>query len=992
MTNTNNLCFSYAPVLDEFFDDRKSTQQTKPGTFEIPTKFYKKFHDRNPVHILHGWEDLPFGGRMARSKQTFPYVKSFDIHVKICRADVERVKRLMNLIFGFEDNFCFMSPDYFPFLLRSAEYWKFMNWVVSQEILHSGQPVVEWKKFIQFVKWKVLQSKTPRPSGPINFPGFCHKTPERLTKFWLRMAPWLREPWYSGLNSKMEGTRFQHFITSRNMPAASRQERMRSLDEHFQVLTTPGPDRAPRKKWLYEAAYYYARSIAKDREKLTGAHLSVTQSASFETPIKEGGRGMEIASRFRNWLMEIPSETVNRMTWFGRPYWLIAGIPRWRTMCHTVLSPEGEPGYLGDVEELDFTPGKFRWVTPLTCLDGDTGYQLYQWAIEEAIQRGYFAGTPYRSEDTLRITDQLPRIKATAIGEPGNKSRVVTVGEGWLTIFLQPLSHALIGVLSRDPDARAGLGRAWQGFEFAKQWGFKPLPAPGPEERYILSSDLKTATDFCPHGYSKALLQGFTTGLGMNNHLVNLWIDLLTAPRAYVRGTEITKTQRGILMGDPGAKLVLSLFNKVAELEAQLCWIHHQRKLSSSTLVKMITGQQHRMPKWRCFAFAGDDHVAIGPEFYLSRITRAHIRNGMCVSETTNFVSKIGGIYCEELILIRPESAWEYWGSRKPIFTVPYESQPHVDAIKLRLLSVCRKEHEGKDETNPAIGMAATLRKMVAWFLDGWEATHPLFAARFRQRMRGLIPLNPVLACIPRTLGGIDAPGFDYTHDELIEAWNKIPKKHRQLITLIMRRDVNTDHGLRRILSQLGNESSIRGVNPECFDEDLRRTLSSEYAQPMKIDDFAEKFNMTLDEWKHLRFHERLKKIENETGYITIGNAINIVKRPYIFRDILFPEIVSQFEAENNLPVDHKRAYKKLHWNHRFKRLEEKLDAYLKEVEEAKVQFDSVTEEEISRAGEEITKLVGERDPPDFARDVTFIPRSVVETKELCTLRLPTLW
>lgn len=989
---TENLNFTYQPVFDDYLDDSKSTQSPVPGTFKIPGDWYRKFFKRNPMHIHHGWNELSYKARYERSKTTFPYVSAKDIHDKICRADSERIKRLMNLILGFEDNFIFASPDSFPIILRSAEYWRFMNWAVTQEVLHSGLPVAEWKKFVQFLKWKAFQSKTERPKGPCNFPGFSRKHPERLSVFWKRLTPWLIPIWYQGITTKHEGTRFCHFTTSRNMPAASKTERQKSLNEHFAILTNPGPDSESRKKWLFAAAQHYARSLKRDREKISGAHVSLTSSASFETPIKDGGRRMEIASRFRIWLMEIPTEQVNRMTWFGRPYWLLAGIPRWRTMCHTVLSAEGEPGFLtDDVEECDFTPGKFTWSTPLHCLDGDTGYQLFQWSIEEGIRLGYFEGSPYRSENTLRLTGKLPKVKATAIGEPGNKSRVVTVGEGWLTIFLQPLSHALIGILSRDPDARAGLGRAWQGFEYAKRWGWMSRPIPKEEERLILTSDLKTATDYCPHGYAKALLKGFIEGLDLRSEMTTLWVELLTSSREYIRNGVGTPTKRGILMGDPGTKLVLSLFNKVAEMEAQLHYIHKRRKLSNSTLVKLLN-QTFRPPPFRCFAFAGDDHVAIGPIEYLQRITLSHIRNGMCVSTTTNYISAIAGIYCEEMILIRPERSWEYWGMKKPLGQVSYHDQPHVDAIKLRLLSVCRKEHEGKDETNPAIGMAATLRKMVAWFLEGWEETHSLFAGRFRQRMRGLIPLNPILACIPRTLGGIDAPGFDYTQEELAEAWNKIDLKHKQLITLVMRRDVNTDHGLRRILSQPGNNSSIRGVNPECFDEEIRRILSSDFCEPKKIDDFAETFNMSLDEWKQLRFHERLKKIEEKTDYITVSSAINLVRRPFLFRDLLFPEIVGQFETEQDLERDHRRAYKKMLWPKRYQRMQEKLDSYLSEVDEAKEQFDSVTTEEIAEAGKQIIKLVGERDPPDYSRDVTFIPKKVVITKSLCTLQLPQFW
>nr|CAK8177710.1 RNA-dependent RNA polymerase [Narnavirus sp.] len=978
---------SFTPILDR----RTSAQRPRDGAIKVPHGWYREFLGTNPASILNGWGGLGLQGRAKRAKRYFDYGLKADVIDKICRSDQYIVKRILNLVLAFEDNLLFADPEWFPVIYRSRPYLRFMRWVISTEIHRPGQAVAEWKDFVKIVKWKAVQSSTEEPDLPKGFIGISRKPQSirtlKIGSFWSYLAPWLVPIWNDGLSTKFECTRLAHFVTSRNMPAAGIKSREQALEDHFDLLTSEGPDKPDRREWLFNAAKYFGSKLRDFRDSsLKGAHLSVTNSASYSTAIKDGGRGTEVAYSFRKWASEIQQEDTERITWFGQRYWTLKGVARWRTMCRPSLAEEGLPGDSAYMADVDFTPGKFRYEDPIYCLNQYTGYQLLQWSIEEGIRTGALVGSVYRSAEGIR-PGRYPKIRASAIGEPGNKSRVVTIGEGWLTVLLQPYAHALIDILRGDPDAKAGLSRSWQGFEFVKRWASRDV-LPASDERFILSSDLKTATDYCPHGYAKALLKGFITGLGFNTPFTELWADLVTSPRLYWKDGREYQTKRGVLMGDPGSKVVLSLFNRVAEYEANVRFNFGPAvRMTGKFLSRQLTHRGIVPNRFRLFAYAGDDHISIGPKRYLEEITRSHTRNGMMVSKSSNFISKIAGFYCEEVLFIRTPQVWEYWGSRIPLYKQPYEENPHVDALKLRLLSLAQKEHEGKNETNPAIGMSSTLRGMAAWFSEGWESTRGILSMRFRQKMRGLIPRNPVLAALPKELGGVECPVFDIPDIELLDAWDRIPELHQKLITLVYKQSQETDQAFRRMLSQVSSMSAIRGVNPDSIEESIREILSSELCEARKLDEFKTLLGFEDLAWDQLRFRDKISIIGRNTEYISVSNAIQAVMRPYIFRDILFPE-ESLKHGINPLRT---RAYAKLHWDRRFNRLYQAVEDLISKSDKARGQLNAITDQDVSEVRDTAVQALIEQKQPDILRDVVFIPRRVVFTDTLCTLQTPDL-
>nr|CAK8177716.1 RNA-dependent RNA polymerase [Narnavirus sp.] len=981
------------PGLVPFIETRTSAQSPSPGTLKVDNEWYRSYLRRSPLAVVHGWEAIPRGARKERAQCAFPFDLSEDVLCKIANLDLAGIKRLVNLVLAFEDIFLFADPEYFPVLVMGSALPRFMRWAISTDVYHPGEATRQWKKFTVVVKWKASVSRTPAPEKPNAFPGLPRDTPEipsNLPAFWCRLAPWLAPIWRDGATDKPQCTKLAHFVTSRNLPAGTKRDRAEALETHATVLCgDTGPSEPGRTELLEALARHAGLDIAVSHKvKLDAAHCSLTNSASLECGINNGGRASSVRGKFREWLMHVPSHNEDGLTWFGVRYWLKAGIPRWRTMCRPALAVEGRPGDSAPIEQVDFTPGKYRYEDPLYCLDKYTGYQLLQWSIEEGIAQQVIHGPPsFKEGEEIRLGRREAAIRASAIGEPGGKSRVVTVGEDWLTILLQPLAHALLSILRLDPSARAGLGRAWQGFEYTKSWSTKDAEKPPmPGERFILTSDLTTATDYCPHGYSRALLRGFTKGLGLDSPFTRLWIELLVSPRHYTAPIERYvdhSTLRGVLMGDPGTKLVLSLFNKAAEMEAMLRYTNRTKgRLSCRQLVRHL--DVHGVPnsRYRLFAFAGDDHIAIGPPEYLRAITRAHISNGMKVSESSNFISDRLGFYCEEIIFIGNRDVWKCWGNKTPLFKQPYADNPHVDALKLRLFSLCSKEHEGKNETNPAIGMSQTLRGMIAWFAEGWEAIRVLSTLRFAQKMRRLLPTNIIIRGLNRQLGGCGAPAFGYSADLLNAHWERIPILHRKAIHLVRNGEPTKVHPLRRVLSSVTSMTSLRGIASDSIEEQVRQVLSSELCQAKTVEQLRPDRYTEL-EWSNMRLMDKFQVVEREGKFITIGEAIQVVMRPYVFRDLLFPEE----SIAHGIDPDRKRSYRQLSWPVRLNRLQAALDRTFREHPELEELSGSITEEDLRSTRDQIIESFEQDYLASAPKEIIVIPREVVYTDKLCTLR-----
>lgn len=934
-----------------------------------------------PMVVIVGSRGREAASSLSRRiRKKFPDL-SPDVCDKIAAGGPQGLKRVSNCVEAIKDNLMSSSPELIRKFSTSPEYKKLIHWAYSLSAHRADRVTKEWKRFSQLLKWMALSSETEKPEMPQDFPGFhgSWREPE-LPPFWCRLLPWLGPVTIRGVKTKDEATRLCHLVSSRGFPAGDKVTRKESLVKHAETLHSVHTVTDVRRKILERISYWVGK-LCDDRTELgSNGHLSLTSSASLDSSVKEGGRATEVSVKYRSWAGSTQNEMVLETTWFNKSYWKIPDVPVWQTMCRAkrVHDVTHEAGESDDRVDLDFE--NFTLKDPIFGLDSSTGYQILQWSIEEGLQRGILAGSKFScSENPLRLSGKvLPSIRASTIGEPGAKSRVVTVGEDWLTIFLQPWCHHLIGVIGRHPSCTSGLTRGWQLFEWVKRLSKVSRP---PGEVRFLSSDLTTATDFCVHEYSLAMLEGFHRGIGRSSdRYFSTCAELLCSPRVYESDVEDyfdTTTTRGVLMGDPGAKVVLSLHNLCAEYEALLRYQHNMLDSDDDSFWERIRQSEGPpLVKWRHFVCSGDDHFGQGPASYLSRITRNHELNGMSVSRPQNFLSSRGGFYCEEMLLVVGLSDKEIWGRKVPLRDVPYAEQPHIDAMKVRLLSPCAKEHEGKDEPNPAIGKARQMHGMLAWLGGGWERFTPLFSYRWCFRMKAYLP--PEAYCIlPVVLGGIEAPVYHLTLSEVKLALRDLPAVHQWAIEQVL--DGSASPLLRRAISSLATNARARGISADLIEDQIKETLQiAELVRGLDDSGLRELLGVSDDlEWSNLRFRDKVT-LAKRKGYTTVADAINMIGRPYLFRDMLYPEL----SLRHGIDPYRTAAYEAVPWP---KRIAVFLDNIRGAIAFPQSGFTGMRKETLHR----ISVWAVRNEPLEIPQQVYFLPEKVVVHEELATLRTP---
>jgi len=815
----------------------------------------------------------------------------------LCRLEFDSLKRVSNFVESITDAVIFSTPDIFN---RKPAFRRILKWAYSVGVYRTDTGTRQWKQFGSLLKWHALQSNTPKPENPSDFPGFGHQRTEEFPSFWFEACPWMRSIFMHGAKSKLDLTRVAHFTSSRGLPPGDAETRTGSLQKHRETLESVHDETEDRRALLSELSRLIGRKLKRGSDYQSQAHLSLTTSSSFDSLVKEGGRAKEISESFRIWMETVPLKTREGTTLLGRDSTELCGFPRWMTVgrkdytdfisalphdSEGAIHPCVRAGESRQDTEFDFE--NFKYEDPIYGLDEATGYQLHQWSVETLLELGILTGNKH-DPDSIQISSEvIPLVRRSSIGEPGAKSRVITVGEACVTIFLQPFSHHITGWLRTHPSAQAGLTRAAQGFEYVKGLHLKEHPPVEQLDLMMLSSDLTTATDFCVHSYSQAMLDGFVRGVQEISVYHRLSRELLCSPRRVIDGEETWTTSRGILMGDPGAKAVLTLHNLCAELESFLRYRIDQNISDSELLRRTRHIQEIPAAWWRHFACSGDDHAAIGPMEYLSGITQSHTKNGMSVSFPQNFVSKVGGTYCEEFFFIREYSSKELF-LKKYLWQLRYESHIHVDAIKLRLLSPCSKEHEGKDEPNPGIGKAHQISKVLAWLETPLDLLKKWASWRFSERFSGLLP-GDVSQFLPVSLGGLEAPGWHLSPEQVIEEILDLPPAHLSLIEKLL--SGKTTHMDRRVLSSYASDARARGVEADVIKDYVRQFLANvELTRAINVDEIQSVIEVDPSEFKNWTARQKFREAALH-NFISINDAINLIERPYIFRDLLFPDM-----------------------------------------------------------------------------------------------------
>jgi hypothetical protein len=550
----------------------------------------------------------------------------------------------------------------------------------------------------------------------------------------------------------------------------------------------------------------------------------------------------------------------------------------------------------------------------------------------------------------------------------------------------------VIGALRNHPSARSGLTRGWQLFEWVKRQG--NLDAPPAGDRWYLSSDLTTATDFCLHEYSLAMLEGLHRGLERaSDPYFNLCARLLCSGRVYegdiIKENFDKVTTRGILMGDPGAKIVLTMHNLCAESEAYLRYVSDLTDASDEEFLYHLKTREGFPPsRWRCFSCSGDDHFGQGPRSYLSRITRNHDLNGMSVSWPQNFLSSRGGFYCEEMLLTVGLRDGDIWKRQVPLRDVPYEAQPHIDAMKVRLFSPCAKEHEGKDEPNPAIGKARQMHGMLAWLGGGFESLTPLLSKRWEQRMKAFLPPSLAFRYLPVKLGGIEAPAYHRSKTDIRQHLRLLPDVHLWAIKSVLEGTANSM--VTRCLASFATNARARGISADMIEDQITETLRQADLVG-GVDDLG-LFKMALDRgllfyekgldpvlvWRNLRYKDKAA-IAKQMRLVDIHQAIDLIGRPYLFRDMIFPEV----SRRHGIDPYRSKAYANIPWAARQDKFYENLSWNLPTSDTA------ISCSEKDSLINKIADWCVEGTTLDIPREVYFFPEGVVVHEKLATLRTP---
>jgi len=624
----------------------------------------------------------------------------------------------------------------------------------------------------------------------------------------------------------------------------------------------------------------------------------MSDSASYDSSRRNGGRAGGFGKKFALWANEPAPESKQGVTLFGKPYWLEAGTPRFHTMCRSADKKLMKSAQLIESDnqfEIDVDVFNYKYEDRIFGLDGETGYQMLQFAIEEGIEAGYLQGSPYYDKDNpLRSTGKPHSVRVVPIGEPGLKVRTITVSEDWVTQFLSPFGHDLVSNLALIPAATAGLGASAQLYEWCKRAAYAE-GIDDVEALEFLTSDLTQASEYLEHVVSKRLLKSFCDGAGLTGPYVDLAIVLLATP-CFLEKCEgpITyeymgrTTVRASPMGFPGTKGTLTLTMLVAEEAAFTEWAskRYGRDIAS------IRADPPRLP-WRIFSTAGDDHLASGPREYLELIGIHLVKLGAMLNIDKCYISALGAYFTEEMLL---RTRRNRLCLKRPIWEVPYEGTCHVDALKVRLLSRCSKVTLVQDEKNPALGKSRDFLRKLEWLNHptagptGFQGFADFALARFRYRFNRLIDWGSALTYFPRNLGGLGFPlKRGLGHIELLDMYSLLPSAVQEAIALVVRGDAN--EYVKHALWLYSSNTTFRGMTMRTGAEDQLKAIFTQFVGDTITNEDAlrallEEKGVNVQRWSLLRQRDK-QRLARSVGYVSLSEAIQQFERPTYFKEVL---------------------------------------------------------------------------------------------------------
>jgi len=424
-----------------------------------------------------------------------------------------------------EDNLLFSSPE--AFACKDLHWWVKRFFRFTAGLLAYGGTTTFFrilKQGLLHLENKCLRKKTHEN---VSLPGCWPGSITENGKSVLGHGPsWLLNLYRVGPTNKSDLTRLAHFISTRNFPPPRREDGKVALVKHHKVLTRVQDTITPQRLCIVRSLgrrignRVDKRSVAKavDRPE----HLSSTNRSSFCYSRGDGGRAFEVQVELEKWA-NTPGRPGRIQPVWGPEIDQKGDRPRWKDfIIHPLRVGEEEHEFLDLYQSTIGTQSH-------AGLNRNLGLQLLQCAFEEGVKRGIF------TED-FQLGTELSYVRTSVCGEPGLKSRIYTISEWFITIFLQPLGHLLVTTLETIPQARAGLKAASPAWEWVNDFKYKAdYLNPLLKSLSLLTSDLEAATDYCHHKVCREMLLGYLEGLGLqDNRYLNLAVLTLTSPRMLI--------------------------------------------------------------------------------------------------------------------------------------------------------------------------------------------------------------------------------------------------------------------------------------------------------------------------------------------------------------------------------------------------------------------------------------------------------------------------
>lgn len=878
----NDLGWAPFHTLTEFNFVRKSLFQVKLGTgvswFAKRAK-YKGRHlvdlkldylARHPV-----WSQLPIESRR-----------------RLCTLSKKEMQRAVDVWAAIEDCLFMATPEAFVGSRTDPVVNRFWRWTWTNVLQHGGvlHTVRLFKSMTVGWKHTAIQSVTPHPDiirGSLFFDSAGLPCTSNFKGKWA----WLNQVLTRGIYAKSLGTRFMHLVSTRGLPSPDVPEMQEGLLEHADIICSSATPLPEHRLNLYKKIALRLGRYVKSRRPTNWksvAHLSLSDSASFDSGRKAGGRAAGLGKKYSAWANEIMVENQSKTGYLGYPYEVRAGLKRFQTMARPesdFLQPdsaliESDNQFDIDLDDL----GNYVYEDRIYGLDQYTGLQIFQFSLEEGLKSGCLTGSPYYTGERLVVKD-APQVRMVPLGEPGGKVRVVTVAEDWLTEFLSPFGHEMIAALSLIESARAGLGASAQAYEWAKRLGRRKGIDQCEEELFLLTSDLKQASEFLVHQNTRALLKSFVAGAGLTCPYFTTCIDLLCSPR-YISGAEgpffypytgLT-SKRGCLMGDPGTKAALTLTMLVAEEMALLTY--HASKVGKT--VEDCLSEPEPSYTWRTYSAAGDDHVAIGPRSYCAGIDDALEELGACLSREKCFLSKIGAFFTEELLLRTDQTQMEL---KVPLWEAEYDRTIHVDSVKVRLLSPCSKVTLVRDDKNPALGKCRQFLKKLEWLPSSFALFKDLAMSRFKLRFSSYLPWDNPMLYFPNHLGGLGIPPPDDGGKWMKEAVLNLPPPLLTAVAQVI--EGKASEHVKRALWLFSSNTTYRGITMRTAAEEQIKFVFREFVADVVSDvDLLRPSSLSEEEWADLPYRRKARAV-HAIGYVSLSEAVQMMERPTYFKQVL---------------------------------------------------------------------------------------------------------